>query len=71
MTAVPVAVTIISYILLFSELYDWPFRLAALFCLFAAIEETAITLLNRHVDVRTVWQALKYNRNKHLKNTWY
>jgi len=57
-------ITVIGYILLFSELLDWPFRLAAFFCLYAAIEEIAITLLSRHehVDVRTVWQALKYYR---------
>lgn len=60
-----VAVTVLGYILLFSELMDWPFRLAALFCLYAAIEEIAITLLihHEHVDVRTLRQALKYRRN--------
>ena len=59
-----VGITIISYILLFSGLLDWPFRIAALFCVYAAIEEIAITLLihHEHVDVRTVWQAVKYNR---------
>ena len=59
-----VAVTVISYILLFTGLLDWPFRVAALFCLYAAIEEIAITLLihHEHVDVRTVWQAVKYGR---------
>ena len=60
-----VFVSIIGYILLFTGLLDWPFRLAALFCLYAAIEEMAITLLIRHehVDIRTVWQALKFNRD--------
>ena len=59
-----VAITVVGYILLFAGLLDWPFRIAALFCLYAAIEEIAITLLihHEHVDVRTVWQALKYNR---------
>lgn len=59
-----VFVTVVSYVLLFSGLLDWPFRVAAVFCLYAAFEEIAITLLIRHehVDVRTVWQALKYNR---------
>ncbi len=59
-----VVITVISYILLFTGLLDWPFRIAALFCLYAAIEEIAITLLihHEHVDVRTVWQAVKYNR---------
>ena len=59
-----VVITVISYILLFTGLLDWPFRIAALFCLYAAAEEIAITLLihHEHVDVRTVWQAVKYNR---------
>ena len=59
-----VAITVISYILLFSGLLDWPFRVASLFCLYAALEQIAITLLiqHEHVDVRTVWQALKFNR---------
>ena len=59
-----VFVTVISYVLLFAGLLDWPFRVAAVFCLYAAIEEIAITLLihHEHVDVRTVWQALKSNR---------
>jgi CDP-diacylglycerol--glycerol-3-phosphate 3-phosphatidyltransferase len=62
-----VFVTVISYILLFTEILDWPFRLAAFFCLYAAIEEIAITLLTQqqHVDVRTVWQALKHNKKIH------
>ena len=60
-----VAITVVSYILLFTELLDWPFRVAAIFCLYAAMEEIAITLLIQHelVDVRTVWQALKYKKN--------
>ncbi len=61
---VAVAVTIISYILLFGGWFDWPFKVAAIICMIAAIEETMITLLmhHQHVDVRTVWQALKYNK---------
>ena len=61
---VAVFVTVVSYVLLFAGLVDWPFRVAAVFCLYAAIEEIAITFLIRreHVDVRTVWQVLKYNR---------
>jgi len=59
-----VAVTIIGYILLFTGLLDWPFRAAAALCLYAALEEIAITLLTHqaHTDVRTVWQALRYHR---------
>ncbi len=62
---VAVAVIIVSYILLFTETLIWPFRIAVLFCLYAAIEEIAITLLIQRemVDVRTVWQALKYKKN--------
>ena len=58
-----VFVTVIAYILIFTGLLDWPFRIAAMLCLYAAIEEIAITLLihHEHVDVRSVWQALKYN----------
>ena len=59
-----VGITVISYILLFADIVDWPFRIATLFCLYAAIEEIAITLLIQqdHVDVRTIWQAMKYNK---------
>jgi CDP-diacylglycerol--glycerol-3-phosphate 3-phosphatidyltransferase len=61
-----VFVSIVGYVLLFSELLAWPFRVAAVLCLYAAIEEIAITSLMRHehVDVRSVWQALKYKREK-------
>ncbi|MBX3616496.1 CDP-alcohol phosphatidyltransferase family protein [Nitrosomonas sp.] len=60
-----VAISVVSYVLLFTELLDWPIRVAAIFCLYAAIEEIAITLLIQHelVDVRTVWQALRYKKN--------
>ena len=59
-----VVITVVSYILLFAGLLDWPFRIAAAFCLYAALEEIAITLLihHEHVDVKTVWQALRYRR---------
>ena len=61
---VAVVVTFVGYILLFGGWLDWPFRVAAVFCAVAALEEIAITLLIRHehVDVRTVWAALKYNK---------
>ena len=56
-----VAATAISYFLLFSELLDWPFKLAALLCMYAAVEEIAITLLlrNEQTDIRTIWDAVK------------
>lgn len=61
---VAVVLTFVGYILLFAGWLDWPFRVAAVFCVVAAIEEIAITLLihHEHVDVRTVWAALKYNK---------
>ena len=59
-----VATTIISYILLFSGWLDWPFKLAAAVCLYAAIEEICISLImkHEHVDVKTVWHAYKINQ---------
>jgi CDP-diacylglycerol--glycerol-3-phosphate 3-phosphatidyltransferase len=65
-----VAITVISYVLLFTGLHDWLFRIAALICLYAAIEEMAITLLipQELVDIRTVWQALKYKKGKTARN---
>jgi len=64
MVKVAVVVTFVGYILLFAGWLDWPFRVAAAFCAVAALEEIAITLLihHEHVDVRTVWAALKYNK---------
>jgi cardiolipin synthase len=61
---IAVVVTFVGYILLFAGWLDWPFRVAAVFCIIAALEEIAITLLihHEHVDVRTVWAALKYNK---------
>jgi len=62
-----VLVSAIAYILLFSGWADWPFRLAALLCAYAAIEQIAITLLihHEHVDIRSVWQIVRYlRRNK-------
>ena len=61
---VAVVVTFIGYILLFGGWLDWPFRVAAVFCAVAALEEIVITLLihHEHVDVRSVWEALKYNK---------
>lgn len=61
---VAVVVTFIGYILLFGGWLDWPFRVAAVFCAVAALEEIAITLLIHHeqVDVRSITEALKYDR---------
>lgn len=61
-----VAVTVLAYILLFTGLLDWPFRVAAFVCLWAALEEVAITLLmpRYHADVRSVWKALEYRKGR-------
>jgi len=63
---VAVVVTFVGYILLFGGWLDWPFRVAAVFSAVAATEEIAITLLSHHehVDVRSVWAALEYNKQE-------
>ncbi len=60
-----VAVTILGYVLLFADLAQWPFRLAAFACLFAALEEIMITLVSKHphVDVRSIWSVLNKKRS--------
>lgn len=59
-----VAITVIAYLLLFMQWLDWPLRFAAIFCLLAAVEQIAITLVmtQQHEDVRTIWQALQFKR---------
>jgi CDP-diacylglycerol--glycerol-3-phosphate 3-phosphatidyltransferase len=44
----------------------WPFRLAAVICIFAAIEEIALTLLlsEPESNVRSVWDVLKRSLRK-------
>ena len=57
-----VAATITAYVLLFTGLLDWPFKVAVIFCLYAAIEQILITLIcnvERTVDVKSIWHALK------------
>ena len=63
---VAAVMTVIGYILLFTGLLDWPLRIASLFCLYAAIEEIAITLLmsREQVDVSSLRQALKARNEK-------
>jgi len=59
-----VFVTVISYVLLFANILGWPFIVAALFCIVAAVEEVMITLLleNKRPDIRTVWQAVQLRK---------
>lgn len=57
-----VFVTVVSYVVTFSDWARWPLYMAATIAAVAAIEEIAITLVMRHehADVRSVWHALKY-----------
>jgi cardiolipin synthase (CMP-forming) len=57
--------TFIGYTLLFADVHNWPFRLAAAVCAYASIEEIAISLLVRQprVDVRSLRHALKTQRS--------
>lgn len=63
-----VATTMVSYVLLFADILTWPFILAALLSALAAVEEIAITLImkQQHVDVRNVWQAIKFNQRDRI-----
>lgn len=59
-----VMLTVVAYILLFLQWLDWPFRFAALFCVLAAAEQIAITVImsQQHEDVRTLWRAIQFRR---------
>ena len=61
-----VGITIVAYILLFSGMVEWVFKLAAIVCAYAAIEEILISFIlkHEHVDVRTVWHALSINKQE-------
>jgi len=63
---VAVAFTLLSYVLLFSGISPWPFRLASLLCCYAALEEVAISLIlkKERVNVLSLWHALHYKKNK-------
>ena len=51
----------LSFFLLFLFDFAWPFRIAALICLLAAIEEIAITcyLPKLHSNVRSLWHVAR------------
>lgn len=59
-----VMLTVVAYILLFLQWLDWPFRFAAVFCVLAAAEQIAITVImsQQHEDVRTLWRAIQFRR---------
>jgi len=61
-TKVAVFISVIAYILLFTGLLDWPVKVAAVFCLYAAIEEIMIVFISDNatsVDVKSIWHVLK------------
>lgn len=53
-------------ILLFAGGPAWPFRIAAVACVLAAVEEIVITLIlpERRSNVRSFWHVLKQYRNR-------
>lgn len=61
-----VAATVISYVLLFYLDLQWPFRIAALLCVYAALEEMAITLIIRQPqsNIRSVVAALQLRQQQ-------
>lgn len=61
---VAVAATAIGLFVMLLGLSVWPFRLAALVAVLAALEEVAITLVLReeHSDVASLWHALRQRR---------
>lgn len=64
---IAVGITILSYILLFTGLLNWPVKVAAICCLYAGIEQILITLMShkkKTVDVKSIWHVLKENRSK-------
>jgi cardiolipin synthase len=59
---IAVAFTLISYVIMFAGFSAWPFRIASFLCVYAGLEEIAISLVLKHerVDVLSFKQALKY-----------
>ena len=59
-----VFVTFVGYCLLFAGIDDTVFKIAAVLCVIAGLEEIVITLLMRHqhVDVGTVLRAWRYHQ---------
>lgn len=59
-----VFITFVGYLLLFTETDSTVFKIAAVACVIAAIEEIIITLLmhHQHVDVRNLKRAWRYHQ---------
>lgn len=60
---VAVFITVISYIIVFSDWMRWPLYMAATISVIAATEEILITFIMKHEqsDIRSIWHALKYS----------
>jgi CDP-diacylglycerol--glycerol-3-phosphate 3-phosphatidyltransferase len=58
---IAVVATGIAFFILFIFNISWPFRIAAFLCMFAAIEEIAITfyLAELRSNVRSIWHVIK------------
>ncbi len=64
-TKIAVVVSIIAYILLFTGIADWPFKIAVIFCLYAALEAVLIILISDNatlIDVKSIWHVIKNNK---------
>ena len=61
-----VACTFLAYLLLFSGIAEWPFRVAAIIGLVAGLEEILITLTLKRpqVDVRSIWSVIKKHKHR-------
>lgn len=59
-TKIAVAVTVIGYLLLFSNVAEWPLKIGVLLAIYAGAEEIAIScvLSEARADVRSIWQVL-------------
>lgn len=61
-----VFISILAYVVVFSDWARWPLYVAATVATLAAIEEIAITLVMRHAhaNVQSVWHAFKHHREE-------
>ncbi len=61
-----VAATFAGYVLLFADITPWPFRIAAVLCVIAGIEEILITWVmpEERADVRSLRTALRLRRER-------
>jgi len=67
---VAVAATVAGLLMMLLDISVWPFRLAALLAVLAALEELAITLVlpEERSDVISLWHVLRQQRGNHDGN---